>query len=101
MPDVMQQDGDLCGFHFFVRDFNFFGAQNFECLVHEVHCAKSMMKPGMNGSRVNQFGKAKLTDMAHALEERMLQQVEYQLTFDGNEPINRIVYNLILVHCVT
>ena len=39
--------------------------------MHKMYGAKGMMKPGMNGTGINQFSEAQLPDPSHALNERM------------------------------
>ena len=55
-----------------------------------------MLKPGMQGSGINQVCKSQLLDPAKALKPGMPDQLENKVTGDVNKTINRIVYNLAL-----
>jgi hypothetical protein len=46
---------------------------------------------------IDQLGKTQLPDVAHALHERMLDQVEYLFTLHRDKAVDGIVYDFIFV----
>lgn len=62
-----------------------------------MHSTQSMMESSMVGTRVYQFCQAHLLDSSESLKIGVIDDVKYQLTPYGDEPINRVVDNLSFV----
>jgi len=58
-----------------------------------------MVKTGMQRAGVNQVRHAQLFDIAQTLKVRMLNKVKYQLGRDTDEPVNRVVNDLLFIQC--
>ena len=101
VANIVKEDSDLRCLPFIFCHLNSLAAQNLECLLHEVHGTEGMVKPGVDGSRVDQLSEAKLSDVSHSLKKWMLDQIENQFTFDRDKPVYRVVNDLILVHRVS
>lgn len=56
-----------------------------------------MLKPRVNRPGVYHISKAQLFYVAQPLKVRMGNDVEYQLTFDVNKPVQRIVNYFVFV----
>jgi hypothetical protein len=59
--------------------------------------AQGMLKAGMGGTRINKTGEAQLFDPSQALQVRMLEQIEDEISGDDDEPMNRIIDNFAFV----
>ncbi len=56
-----------------------------------------MLKPGVNGARINQIGDAQLFNVPQALKPWVRNDVEDKITSDVDEAVERIVDNFLLV----
>jgi len=65
-----------------------------------MHGAKCMLKPGMLGRRVGIVCEAKLEYPPQPLKEGMLYYIEDKCIRNGNETINRVIDDLLLIGCV-
>lgn len=63
-----------------------------------MHGPKCMMESGMNRTRVNQVAYAELSNPAHSLEISVLNNIEDQLVWYGNEPVYRVIDYFLFVH---
>src|ERR1035437_655308 len=93
MPYIMQQDCTNDAF-FFLRCYQYsFRSQNFDGLGHEMHGSDCMLKPGMNGRRIDVMCQPQLEDPSQPLKPGMLNDVKNKWVGDGDQPVNRVVYN--------
>ena len=74
-----------------------FATQSFDGQAHQVHGAKSVMKPCVQSAGIDQMRHSQLLDIAQPLEIRVLNKVEYQLGGDTDKTINRVVNYFLFV----
>lgn len=98
VPNIVQENSQLAGFILFMADFMALAAEVIECNTHQVHRTHGVMKTSVECPRVHKIRKAKLLDSAKALEVRVFDYVEYQFAVYGDETINRVVKNFLLIH---
>src|SRR5207253_1245529 len=91
VPYIMEHDGNLRCFRFFVSNSMSFGTQNFYGLRHQVHGSQGMMKACMMRSRVYQMRHAKLADSSEPLKVRMFNNGLDEFALYSNETINWVV----------
>lgn len=97
MADIMKQYCDLgCLKFFFVNGDSFF-LEIVQYSAHQVHGAQRMMKARVNSARINQVAKPELPDKPEPLKVRMFNQIEEQVTVDGDESIYRIVDDFLFI----
>ncbi len=91
VPDVVQKDGRSSIGAFLLIHLHPLDPQGMNSLVHEVHGPDGMMKTGMQGTRIDHFGKSQLADAPQTLKPGVLDQVKQEFVANGDEAVNRVV----------
>ena len=91
VTDVVQEYGDAHRFGFLVADGYALGAQYFDGRLRQVQCSKSMVKPGMQGTRINIVGQPQLFYPPQSLEIRVIYEIKQDTMRHMDEAINRVV----------
>ena len=97
VANVVQQNGDLGGFFFGIRDFDALAAQNLYGFLHKVHGAQGVVKAGVVGAGVDQVAESELADAPQPLKVRVLDQVKNSFRRKRNKTVDRIVKKFELV----
>ena len=75
VANVMKQDSDGNAECFLIGNFMSFESNFVNSIVHQVHCADSVMKPIVNGSGINQMRQAQLGDSSQSLKPRVIYEI--------------------------
>jgi hypothetical protein len=63
-----------------------------------MHRPKRVVKPRMQCPRIDEFRQSQLLHPPQPLKKWVLNEVKQQLTRHRNEPVHRVIDNLLLVH---
>ena len=91
VPDVVQQDGHTYCPGLLLCDLVSLGTDDFNGQAHEMHGTYGMLEAGMIGPGIDKVGESQLLNPPQALEQRMFNQVKYQIVWDFDESIHGII----------
>ena len=93
VANVMQQDCAQERDLLFVRNLVALQPQLINGILHEVHCANGVLEAVMKSSGVYQMRQPQLCNTAQPLKPRMINQFKDKRMTNGNESIDRVVYD--------